>query len=345
MPNDAVAVPSPFGDPMPRAKLIEDPRLQSSLETMLDESAFQHLGVALVDLTQGTVSPSAPVNLPYAGFRDDQQIFVGSLPKIAVMLAAYRLREQVRAAAIQLGLHEPGALFPRLVKAWKPVIDKAAQGRPSQFPKLEQIFRIDGFDDAQEIRFSDDFYDHIALMVERVGKNSAAAYCADRLGFAYINGVLQNEGLQSGRIGEKGFKGLSLSLNYGGVSWGAGDGAAVAQGATAEVVATFMTALWMHRLVSEQASVDMEGHLRLAVSWLGEGLKDRKRPPSSTMGKIGVAGTYSEGAVIERHIPGGRQMRYTAVVLGANGYPLLWRAGVDLDILMDAKISTAPGKP
>jgi hypothetical protein len=38
-------------------------------------------------------------------------------------------------------------------------------------------------------------------------------------------------------------------------------------------------------------------------------------------------------------------MRYTAVVLGANGYPLLWRAGVDLDILMDAKISTAPGKP
>jgi hypothetical protein len=174
-------------------------------------------------------------------------------------------------------------LFPHLEKAWPPLIAKEANGRPVAFPKLRKIFAVDGFGDAKEIQFSDDFEHHIAAMIEGVGKNSAAAYCVDKLGFAYINGVLQWEGLQFGKLGQRGFRGLSLSLDYGGNSWGSGDGGAIAQGATAKAVAAFLTALENRNLVSKDASDGMTGHMLLASSWMKSGLTSKGRTPSSNL--------------------------------------------------------------
>lgn len=331
--SEYVATPSPFAVQPVERGWIRNGSLQSQVKTLFDGPEFSHVGVALVDLTHRSADPATVARVNYAGLRDDRQIFVGSLPKIAVMLAAYRLREQVREAAARLNLSEPGALFPKLEKAWMPLLRKEANGRPVVFPKLRQIFAVDGFGDAREIQFSDDFDRHIALMTEGVGKNSAAAYCVDKLGFAYINGVLQWEGLQSGVPGRSGFRGLSLTLDYGGNSWGGGDGGAVAQGATAAAVAAFLTALENRNLVSEQASDEMTDHMLAASSWMRSGLVARGRTPSRIYAKIGVFGTYSEGAVIERVSGGAGLRRYAAVVLGAANFELLERAAVNLDII------------
>jgi hypothetical protein len=325
-----VAIPSPFATRPVEIGWIPNRSMQSQLKTLFGE--LQHLGIVLVDLTHRSADPNVIKAASYAGLREDDQIFAGSLPKIAIMLAAYRLREQVREAAGRLGLSEPGALFPQLEKAWPPLIAKEANGRPVVFPKLRKIFAVDGFGDAKEIQFSDDFDHHITAMIEGVGKNEAAASCVDRLGFAYINGVLQWEGLQSGKIGQRGFRGLSLSLDYGGNSWGGGDGGAVAQGATAKAVAAFLTALENQNLVSKDASIEMTSHMLAASSWMKSGLASKGRMPSSIYAKIGVFGTYSEGAVIER-IGGSGIRRYAAVVLGAANFEVLEKAAVNLDII------------
>jgi hypothetical protein len=338
-----VSMPSPFAVRPVEIGWVPNRSLQSQVKTLFDEPRFRHLGIVLVDLTHRSADPTAVATVSYAGLREDDQIFVGSLPKIAVMLAAYRLREQVREAAVRLGLSEPGALFPHLEKAWPPLIAKEANGRPVAFPKLRKIFAVDGFGDAKEIQFSDDFEHHIAAMIEGVGKNSAAAYCVDKLGFAYINGVLQWEGLQFGKLGQRGFRGLSLSLDYGGNSWGSGDGGAIAQGATAKAVAAFLTALENRNLVSKDASDGMTGHMLLASSWMKSGLTSKGRTPSSNYGKIGVFGTYSEGAVFEQ-VGGTGLRRYAAVVLGAANFEVLEAAAVNLDIISAGNASVAkPG--
>ena len=339
-----VATPTPFAVRPAEIGWIRNRSLQSQLKTLFDEPRFQHLGVVLVDLTHRSSNPDAPATVSYAGLREDAQIFCGSLPKMAVMLAAFRLREQVREAAVRLNLSEPGALFPQLEKAWMPLIAKEAHGRPVVFPKLKKIFAVDGFGDAKEIQFSDDFEHNITAMIEGVGKNSAAAYCVDKLGFAYINGVLQWEGLQSGTPGQTGFRGLSLSLDYGGNSWGSGDGGAVAQGATAKAVAAFLTALENRNLVSEEASDEMTSHMLAASSWMRSGLVAAGRTPSSIYGKIGVFGTYSEGAVIEQIAKGIR--RYAAVVLGGANFEVLEKATVNLDIISAGNVhASRPGTP
>jgi len=340
-----VAVPSPFAVRPVEIGWVPNRSLQSQVKTLFDEPRFRHLGIVLVDLTHRSTNPSSPATVNYAGLREDDQIFCGSLPKIAVMLAAFRLREQVREAAVRLNLSEPGALFPQLEKAWTPLIAKEANGRAVAFPKLRKIFAADGFEDAKDIDFSDDYYNHQAAMIEGVGKNSAAAYCVDKLGFAYINGVLQWEGLQSGRPGRKDFRGLSLTLDYAKNSWG-GDGGAVAQGATAKAVGAFFTALENRSLVSQAASNSMITHMSVASSWMRQGLVDAKRTPSSIYAKIGVFGTYSEGAVIEQVGSSGLR-RYAAVVLGAADYTVLDKAIVNLDIISagNARVPRPTARP
>ncbi|MGH6928938.1 MAG: hypothetical protein ACREEV_11515, partial [Dongiaceae bacterium] len=63
------------------------------------------------------------------------------------------------------------------------------------------------------------------------------------------------------------------------------------------------------------------------------GLASKGRTPSSIYAKIGVFGTYSEGAVIEQFSGGAGLRRYAAVVLGAANFEVLEKAVVNLDII------------
>jgi hypothetical protein len=322
-----VLTPPPFAVAPVQLDWFYDLKLQARLRQQMDQSGMQKLGIAMVDLTRGGGRA-----ISYAGYNDERQTFAGSLPKIVIMLAAFRLREQVREAAQALGIVEPKKLFAELAKAWGPLISREASGRTASFPRLDQIFHTDM--DPRKIDFSPEFLFQMDRTIEGVGSNAGAAFCTRLMGFAYINGVLQWEGFQFGRMGHTGFKGLSLSLDYGGHSW-ASDGGATAQGATAKAVAAFLTALQARRLVSKDASDEMIARMMNAVSWFKSGLVSANRRPGTMFKKIGVAGTYSEGAVIERQEA--VFFRYAAAVLGAPTPELLWQAIVNIDSLMEAR--------
>jgi hypothetical protein len=86
--------------------------------------------------------------------------------------------------------------------------------------------------------------------------------------------------------------------------------------------------------VSKEASEEMIARMLLATSWFRDGLVKAKRTPIRMFKKIGVAGTWSEGAVIERQLEFAF-LRYAAAVIGAPSPELLWQAVVNIDSLIE----------
>jgi hypothetical protein len=325
-------VPPPFAVAPAMLGWVRDRKLQVRLDEFGKARELRGLTAAVVDLSSAIKAPKLPAAVAYGGYRDEAQTYAASFVKVGIMLAAYRLREQVREAAIKLSIADIKALASDLQGDWLPLIAQEAQGRPVKFPSFGEIFEPGV--DARKTDFGSEFSHQIDLMVEGVGKNSAAAFCTERLGFAYINGVLRTEGLLEGHFGRSDLKGISLSLDYGGHFWAGKEGGAAGQGATAKAMAAFFTALYTRQLVSIGASDDMIGHLSVANSWFKAGLVENRRKHLHTISKIGVDGTFSEGAIIER--PGDlKYMRYVAAVMGAPNFEILWEAIVKIDSIID----------
>ena len=74
-------------------KFNNDPTLQACLDRAIKDLGFNHIKVALVDLTENINAPK------FAGSHHQDQGAVANLPKLAAMLAAFQLRRDV--AAIQ----------------------------------------------------------------------------------------------------------------------------------------------------------------------------------------------------------------------------------------------------
>jgi len=325
-------VPPPFAVASAPLGWVRDPKLRVRMDEFGKDRDLRGLTAAVVDLSRAIKAPKLPAAVAYGGYRDEAQTYAASFVKVGIMLAAYRLREQVREAATKLNIADIKALASDVQKDWLPLIEREAQGRPAKFPNFGEIFEPGV--DARKTDFGGEFSHQIDLMVEGVGKNSAAAFCTERLGFAYINGVLRTEGLLEGHFGRSDLKGMSLSLDYGGHLWAGKEGATTVQGATAKSMAAFFTALYTRQLVSIQASNDMIGHLSVANSWFKAGLKENRRKHIDTIAKIGVDGTFSEGAIIDR--PGDlKPIRYVAAVMGAPNFEILWSAIVLIDSIIE----------
>ena len=83
------------GRPVPSAAAQAGWARSGPLHTELQKVAkasFSTLGLALADLTLGVRADA------YGGWNDEQQFYTGSQPKIAILLAAFRLRERARAS-------------------------------------------------------------------------------------------------------------------------------------------------------------------------------------------------------------------------------------------------------
>ena len=185
------------------------------------------MGIALVDLSR------AP-RMGYAGRNDTRQIYVASLAKIGAMFAAFQLRQSVRAAARQLSVANAAEVFDAITAAWTPDVSSRTKGRPADFPRFANIFKISGSRGNWIIDFTDEqkswqeikdigdglpqglgFRDRMKLMIAN-SNNHAAASCIDDIGFQYLNGALAAAGLFS--AGSSG--GLWIALDYGGHWWG-----------------------------------------------------------------------------------------------------------------------------
>ena len=304
-----------------------NPYTGNTLETVQKDPRFAKLGVALIDLTGRGRRADGAGWITSDGWNMSKQMFAASLVKIAALFAAFRLRENLRIAADQTSAQDGQEVF-KVVKAdWKEVVEKAIPAGKPDFPNLDQIFTISGSSGSWSIDFTREYRKHMEEMIGH-SNNHSASVCINRLGFQYLNGALAAEGLYRPDRG-----GLWLGGNYAGRNWLIEPLSKLTHmGATASAVAAYLTLLEDNRLVSPQASREMRDIMRLAGSWLEEGL-DRAKPPrpiTDSYAKVGLKGTFHDCAVIERSVAG-KRIRYAAVILGASTAQVIRNLVVKLD--------------
>jgi hypothetical protein len=234
VPAKQVAVVDPFpSDAYPTAFHVNDPHLLNAMTALAGIPGINALCGALVDLTG---SPAVP---KYAGLKDEEMVFPGSLQKISAMYAALELRSRVRSyvsTAIDNGFSLTRGWEQTIIKqievAWKPKLAAAFPTLPKAFPQLGQIFAFssDGdvdFTEDSSLLSDDDldaigefgtprgkFRDWMRLML-RWSNNVAASKCVLALSYPYINGALKSAGF----IDDSLQNGLWMSGDYTGRDW------------------------------------------------------------------------------------------------------------------------------
>jgi hypothetical protein len=306
-----------------------------------------HGGVALVDLTK-------PGMLSYAGVRDQKEFHVFSAVKVGIMFAAFRLRERVQAAwkanSATTGKDAGQKFFHQLTEDWKPIVSKKVAKTPHDFPNLSKIFDVDKADNGT-IEFKDSnkswdelketargggvskatvnglgFLDRLKLGIAWSDDNASGS-CLHDLGYQFINGTLANEGFFDG---SKADGGLWLGSDYGfapGAPKMGDDRAGTTVGATAQVLAKFITLMVQGRLVNKDSSIAMQDLMDFRLgsrgtrSFVDEGLrKFRKEGVAVIIRKIGMplddSTPNSEVAFVSRRV-GMNWWTYAAVALNA----------------------------
>ena len=223
-------------DPAPAA-------MTTAFDTIKNKSAFKNILFALADLT-GT----KPI---YFGHKDDQQTFIASTAKLAVMYVAIWLRYTLRENAKYITATDILDLTNKLKALFTPVARPFGTRFQSHTwpPDLDDMFEITG-NPAQgwKIEFTQDrdynianrtaslatlgpkhgvslnviktlgFRDCIELMIGW-SDNNATARCINALGFDFINETFVRAGFYDKNPATGG--GLWISRNYAGLQLGA----------------------------------------------------------------------------------------------------------------------------
>jgi hypothetical protein len=95
-------------------------KLQACLDQVVTDARFKGMQIALVDLTRhlGELDKAKRPAPEYAGHRDRDQVGVGSVAKIAPMLASYQLWFDLRELAKAHGITKKDDLFARARADW-----------------------------------------------------------------------------------------------------------------------------------------------------------------------------------------------------------------------------------
>jgi hypothetical protein len=326
--------------------LFDHPFTESLVEAIQQDPQFKNMGVAIIDLTLRTRRADGSGFMTFAGWNVDDMRFAASMLKITAMFAAFRLRHNVRAAAAAVDLtgvsdrKKEKALWDAIAKDWKPVVEHAVpDGRPD-FPQLDRMFDVHASDNS--IQFSPAMAKHILAMIAK-SNTYASGQVINALGFQYLNGALQAEGLFDRSSG-----GLWLGANYNGRNWKKEPITNITHiGATAAATAQFLALLEDNRLVSAAASDQMRQLMWQAGSWFRDGLDKAQRRPSKSYTKVGQATggndpfvVYSECGVFERSSSDGSRFRYALVGLSARSDDSLRKLAVKADEYV--RISSGP---
>jgi hypothetical protein len=305
-------------------------------EEIRKDPKFKNMGVAIIDLTRRTRRADGAGFITSAGWNLYEMRFAASMMKVAAMFAAFRLRENVRAAAQKVSLtgvsdkKKEAALWDAIKDDWKPAVENVIPDGKPDFPNLGRMFDLGKTTGA--IDFSPAIDGHLRKMIAESNTHSSGQVI-DALGFQYLNGALAAEGLFSRTYG-----GLWLGANYNGKNWKKEPITNITHiGATATATARFLTLLEDNRLVSPEASVEMRRLMGQAGSWYRGALSDDGRTPTRSYAKVGVAvggndkfQVFSECAVFER-AASGVGFRYGLVGLSGRSADILGELAVRAD--------------
>lgn len=147
---------------------------------------------------------SSAVSFSYAGFRDTEMHFSGSLLKMAAMLAAFELRQSASDFVLTAGDCNATVVFNDLKAAFNQDINNAAPRFLTEFgitenmrvPKYATIFAppVPLASGGCLIKFNAAFATNIRGMIVPSNNDNAAAVI-QALGYSWINGLLSKAGL------------------------------------------------------------------------------------------------------------------------------------------------------
>jgi hypothetical protein len=339
----SVSLPSPW-PPTLDAKLtdVSAPHpLRAAMDVVSGNAHFKGMTFALADLsTAGTRS--------YAGSHDNEQRFIASTGKLAILFAAFQLRKAMREAGALVtdkAVKKDTQLFDAVMRQWRAKIGRyfhGTKGSNDSLPSLAEIFVGTpraaggwGVDFASTPRGGTGraFTDRLKQAVMNSDDDDAGS-CIRDLGFPYVNGCLAEAGIR------KRGKGLWVALDYAGQFWWPETFNEVGspQAATARSLVDLMTLLEFDELVpgSRSEMIDLLSGARAGspvgvISYITIGLRKylptAARATLDVRAKVGytVANTHTDTAIV-KHAAKPVDVRYTVAILNA----------VDADMAEDA---------
>jgi hypothetical protein len=279
-----------------------------------------------------------------ANARFATQLAVGSLSKIAIMYAAFALRERVTLAAADVGKSASSVddMVAKVTADWGKIVKQKIKKSPHDFPELKRIFQFAAaapwkpdfvgstrsweqlaplHETAAAVIKPLPFFDRLRLAI-RFSDNMASGSCARDIGFQYLNGSLGAAGFDddqhNGFLWEGGDFGFSpRDPIMGAPPWDSSRDATWVR-ANARGIASYLTLLWGNRLVSQQSSREMRDILLDRDVGFATHMGNATPRTTRTWSKVGLlSGTISEGLIIEAHKASGTRIRYAAIGLRA----------------------------
>jgi hypothetical protein len=184
--------------------LAADNKLQAALDgaiTAVETRRRLTPGSFPIPLAMAELTDSRP--FPFAGHREDEMDVIASEAKVAVMFAAYALRDVARRLATARGITTPADLFTALATDVTPLVRNAVP-RIASSSDITDAHRDGSYSAALEavanpagpvtVSFRPDFRQAIEQMIVP-SSDSAAGACVHAVGYAYLNAVLAGCGL------------------------------------------------------------------------------------------------------------------------------------------------------
>jgi hypothetical protein len=325
-----VTIPPPFSASANSVSVVSTEEFRKATLDLMRKPRFARMGVAVVDLTdRAKMADGSWVGYSTIGtLNPERTMNAASVPKVAAMTAAFRLRDSFPIAAKQIFAPTLDDLIESVMSEWRPIVEAAGGSQPKDFPKVREILSITGASGNWTVRFQEKFWHHMYDMVAW-SDNKSASYCIRALGYCFIAGIMKTEGLY-----EDGRGGLWLSTDYGKGKEGRREPKSGSHhAASAAALARLLILIDRDALVTPSSSKTMR--YLMQNSWMNEEFKrsDRARRTVEHFGKLGVYGGYHDAAVFSR-TDGRKSVRYALAIIGAGAHENLVALGREMDDLI-----------
>jgi hypothetical protein len=205
----------------------------------------------------------------------EDSVAVDSIAKVGILVAAFRLRHQLRLATEDIEATKTADVIDAVTKYWDERVRQAFPGYGADFPNLKKLIK-EG--DAKKIEFSDEIRDTLKKMIAGRGDNASARKLIDLIGFQYLNGALHTEGCS-----EAPGKGIWIWKNFGSLRiWKGAPVQYPGQGGSLQALTSLFIELFRWKAIDEEASQEMCEILETAGLWA------TFSEATYTIGKIGL---------------------------------------------------------